>query len=90
MLPGGTTNNEQGKIELLSLWAVGRLSFATRRLLLLPNLWSLTGHSPAFFAQVWLGLLPSVTPLCFCFVLLKQQPFDLLCDMLLTMLIYDS
>ena len=28
MLPGGTTNNEQGKIELLSLWAVGRLSFA--------------------------------------------------------------
>ena len=30
MLPGGTTtNNEQGKIVLLSLWAVGRLSFAT-------------------------------------------------------------
>ena len=29
MLPGGTTNDkQQGKIELLSLWAVGRLSFA--------------------------------------------------------------
>ena len=29
MLPGGTNDDEQqGKIELLSLWAVGRLSFA--------------------------------------------------------------
>ena len=31
MLPGGT-NNEQWKIELLSLWAVGRLSFAINML----------------------------------------------------------
>ena len=30
MLPGGTTNEQQGKIVLLSLWAVGRLSFAIR------------------------------------------------------------
>ena len=29
MLPGGT-DNKQGKIGLLSLWAVGRLSFANR------------------------------------------------------------
>ena len=28
MLPGGTNDKQQGKIELLSLWALGRLSFA--------------------------------------------------------------
>ena len=39
MLPGGTTttnertNEQQGKIGLLSLWAVGRLSFAISELI---------------------------------------------------------
>ena len=68
-------------------------SFETRRLLLLSTLWSLTGHSPAFFAKVWLGLLPSVTfpgPSWSCFCLLKQQLFDLLCDRFLAMLLNDS